>query len=70
MLSNVSKPLQLSIDDYFLLVEVFSTYELAPDYHIHNFDSNQVRDLRNRLLDACFGSALSNLEAYKNASRD
>ena len=69
MINSVSKPLQLSIDDYFLLVEVFSTYELATDYHIHDFDSDQVRDLRNRLLDACFGSALSNLEVYKGGTK-
>lgn len=70
MINNNSKPLQLSIDDYFMLVEVFSTYEHSTDLHSHVYDLDRIHDLRIRLCDACFYSAFSNLEVYKNASRD
>ncbi len=62
--STLKLPIQLTFDDYTLLVEVFSVFNCATDYHTFDYDPDRVSNLRSCLLQACLDEALN------NASRD
>ena len=58
--STLKLPIQLSFDDYNLLVEVFSVYNCATSYHTFNPDPDRVSSLRSRLLPACLNEVIDN----------